>query len=325
MAFYKKIITGENLSIDVLKKLIDQVKRFSPHIMVNTVEPLLYKNLLEFIDYTVANDLLCYVGTNGLLLDRLENELVDKGLSRLVVSIDGPPSVHNQIRGVSNIFEKAYKGMELIIDRKRKLNRNQPKIQVAYAISNYNYHCLEDTADIFNDLGVDVFSFSHLNFIDDWMANAHNNEYEHAFGEVSTSCISAVDPTKVDVNILTEQIKKVKSKYPSFAVFYPDLSTLEEVKKYYHSHEFMSAIRCDIAWTNIQILSNGNVIPGSRCFNLIMGNIYEENFLNIWNGASYQAFRENLRKYGATPACARCCGLPTISNYNKSEKQVHER
>ena len=184
-----------------------------------------------------------------------------------------------------------------------------PKIQVAYAISNYNYHSLEETVGIFKELGVDAFSFTHLNFIDTFMAEAHNVEYEHTFGRVYPSSISAVDPKKVDVAVLTEQINMVKNKYSDFAAFVPDIATRKEVEVYYHSHEFIHNNRCTIPWKNAQILSNGDVIAASRCFHVVMGNIYKDSFNKIWNAALYQSFRKNLKRCGATPACARCCAL----------------
>jgi len=307
--FYKNLVVGGELSIEILKRLIDDIKKFRPWIAINSTEPLLYKNLNEFIDYIVGNGLMCSVTTNGLLLERFADSFVEKKLPLLYVSIDGPPQVHNRIRGIHNSFEKAYEGIQRIIDRKEELNEKLPKIQVAYTISNYNYHCLEETVDLFKELGVDAFSFTHLNFVDTFMAEAHNVEYEHTFGKVYPSSISAVDPKKVDVGVLTEQINIVKNKYSDFVTFIPDIATHQEVEVYYHSHEFIHNNRCTIPWKNAQILSNGDVIPASRCFHVIMGNIYKDSFNKIWNATLYQSFRKNLKKCGTTPACARCCGL----------------
>jgi len=310
MQFYKNLKVGGELPLNILINLIDDVKKFHPRIVINTIEPLLYKNLIELISYIVQNKLVCSVTTNGLLLENFAYELVETRLPELWISIDGPPEIHNGIRGVPNSFEKAYKGIKMIIERKKQLKVSMPTIGIAYTISNYNYKYLEETASIFKKLGVNRMVYTHLNFIDDYMVKMHNKHYAQFFGKVRPSTISAVDPKKVDVDVLTDQIILLKKKYAGFINFLPDIETKEEVKIYYHdSSKFVKNNKCKIAWKNAQILSNGDVIPASRCFHIVMGNIYEKPFTKIWNDAPFRNFRKNIKKIGTTPACSRCCGL----------------
>ena len=57
------------------------------------------------------------------------------------------------------------------------------------------------------------------------------------------------------------------------------------------------------------IKSDGTAIPAhGRCYNLTVGNIYEENLTTIWNSPVLGAFRKDLMKAGGLlPACSRCC------------------
>ena len=52
---------------------------------------------------------------------------------------------------------------------------------------------------------------------------------------------------------------------------------------------------------------NGDVFP-CESINYKMGNIFEDDFREIWNNNKYVNFRNRLRK-GLFPACARCCKL----------------
>ena len=52
-------------------------------------------------------------------------------------------------------------------------------------------------------------------------------------------------------------------------------------------------------FSNMMIKSNGDVIPAhGRCFNLPVGNLYEQNLQEIWNSGSYGKFRRDLVEAG---------------------------
>lgn len=308
---YSKTTRGEDLSLDVFKRLIDDVKNFKPVIAINGTEPLLYKELIPAIRYILDNKLRCELTTNGYLLEKFAREFVEIGLPQISISIDGSPEVHNRIRGVSDSFERAWKGIQKIIEMKRELNKSLPKISVAFTISNYNAHCLNETAKIFKNLEVNSIGFYHLNFINENMARSHNNSFGYIC-KISPSSIAVLNPEDIDEFVLAEEIKKVKNNYPAdFIHFSPDITTSEEIRVYYsHPEIFIGKKRCFDPWMNAQVLSNGDVVPGARCFHIVLGNIYVNKFSAIWNSAVCRKFRKEFRNVGGvTPACSRCCGI----------------
>jgi len=311
-ALYTKASDG--ISIDVLKDLIEDFKnkKYRPSIFINATEPLLYREIVKFIEFTLQNNLKCSLTTNGVLLEKFAYKLVEIGLPELWVSIDGPPKIHNEIRGVPNTFAKAYKGIKMVIERKKQLNVDAPIVGVSYTILNYNYEYLKETAQFFEEVGIDRMVFGHLNFIDNDMARLHNKDYAKNFGEVKPTNV-VVNPKEVDVGILAKQISHLKRKYhdKNFKLYFlPDIQTIDELEKYYYdSSKFIGSTKCKIAWRSAQILSNGDVIPAFRCFPLVMGNIYNEPFTKIWNNKRYRKFRKTIKKVGATPACTRCCAI----------------
>jgi len=269
----------------------------------------LYTDLPQFVEYATARRLLCTVGTNGLKLEDFAHALVDANLTQLVVSVDGPPTVHNRIRGVNGAYEKACAGVADVLRRRSETASRFPRVTVNYAISSGNFDCLHRTARDLLDLGVDRVSFSHLNFIDASMANAHNEKYADIFGRVSPSSTAAVNPKDVNADVLFEEMCAVKEHYSDRIVFYPDVQDREGLREYYHTTRCASEITCTVPWTQVQILANGNVIPHSRCFNLVMGNINSQRLRDIWNGPALREFRRKLKTHGPTPACTRCCAL----------------
>ena len=83
----------------------------------------------------------------------------------------------------------------------------------------------------------------------------------------------------------------------------------ELLDKFYLRPEQLFGKRCNDAFSTIMIKSDGSVIPAhGRCFNLTVGNMYENDLKTIWNSAALGRFRSELNKAGGLlPACSRCC------------------
>jgi len=318
LAFSKTLNRPDDMTVEQFRNLINSVRSFKPTIYINATEPLLYPNLIECLEYAIAHSLKCSITTNGLLLEKFVPELIRIKLPEIWVSMDGPAIVHDNIRGVIGSFNKAYGGIAKLIEERKKPGVNHPIIGVSYCISNHNFEYLVETAQTFKLAGVDRMVFSHLNFINDDMANTHNGLYVEMltedsvidyFDSVLPSSISACDADKVNTDILFEQITEIKE--GNFGNFLPNLTTREQLETYYHHpKEFVLSDRCRVAWLNPRILSNGDVIVAARCaFSPIMGNINEKPLLEIWNDKPYKEFRKRINIIGATPACARCCSL----------------
>ncbi|MDD5045219.1 MAG: radical SAM protein [Candidatus Omnitrophica bacterium] len=311
LEYHKNASGKKELPLALFKDLIKDIKGHSPHvdrIRVNGVEPLLHKDFVPMMKIISQNKLSYYIATNGYLLADLAEDIVGLAPYYINVSVDGPPDVHDKIRGVPGSFEKAYEGIARVIQIKKKLRKSFPKVYINYTISSLNAHCLSDTVAIFQGLGVDGFKFIHLNYITREMAEDFNTKFSGSY-EASPSSINKMSLREVDEGALFEQIGKVKKLTP-FYFFSLDLKTPEAIRQYYRNPEvFFVRKMCYNPWLHAQILANGDVVPEARCFHPYLGNIYEEKFSSIWNNARFRTLRKKLRSGGATPACSRCFGL----------------
>ena len=298
----------DHLSLDRLKALVDEVRHFTPMIAATSTEPLLYHDIIPLCDYVVKSGLQMLVTTAGLQLEKHAEDLVRVGVQQLWVSIDGPPEVHNDLRGVKQSFEKSVAGIRAVDEWKRRQGRDAPKMGINYALSNYNYHCLEPFMALVHDLPVEHITFSHMNYVTPGTAEAHNARFGHLY-PTTVSSVSNADPRKVDVNELWNQITLVKTRYPGRAGFGPDLDRQGLEDFYFHPEVFVRGDRCYVPWRAAEIIADGNCVVMTRCFNTSFGNIYEQSFEEIWNGPRYQDFRKNLIVHGSYPACSRCCGI----------------
>jgi MoaA/NifB/PqqE/SkfB family radical SAM enzyme len=248
------------------------------------------------------------VTTAGLQLEKYAEDLVRVGVTHLWVSIDGPPEVHNDIRGVKQSFEKSVAGIRAVEDAKRRLGKSDPVVGINYALSNYNFHCLEPFMAAVHALPVSQITFSHMNYVTAEMAESHNARFGHLY-PTTVSSVAQADPRKVDVDTLWNQINLVKSRYPGRAAFGPDLDRQGLHDFYFRPEVFVRGDRCYVPWRAAEIIANGDCVVMTRCFHTSFGNIYEQSFDEIWNGPRYKQFRQDLLTYGAYPACSRCCGI----------------
>lgn len=307
-SFYKNLMTPseEQLTLDDFKKLIDDVAGFKPIIHINGTEPLLYKDLLEFIEYTGATGLSCGITTNGSRLHKLAERLVEAGTKKICVSIDGPPEVHDSIRGVPGTFNRAYNGLKKISEIKKETERKYPKQHIEYTISDYNYMCLEETVSLLQGLDLDNINFSLLDFRTNEMVKKHNQLYPEY--PATETCTSGVSIESIDIKVLAEEIKKIKMKHTNVS-FSPDLDP-HELDLYHRKPEiFLRGRKCMVPWWATQINSNGDIVPFARCLNVVLGDIKKKSFKDIWNDEPYRAFRRALRCAKAFPGCTRCIGV----------------
>jgi sulfatase maturation enzyme AslB (radical SAM superfamily) len=300
--FVYNLWTDHMAPFDAWKALVDDVSRFKPIIAVTTAEPLLYPKLLDLVDHVHLRGMEIWVTTNGSLLPDKAPRLLEHRLDRLQVSIDGPPEVHDKIRGVKGAFQHAMDGIDFIM---RNRSGKSPYVSVNCTICDLNYDRLVETL---KHVRCDEIVFSHLNFVTDEMAQAQNAATPY---RATSTSISRVQLETINPDVLHEQCNELR-KWNGNALVHigPDLDR-EGVETHYRRHlephRHMSTCH---AMTQVgQILADGGVTISTRCLSTIrLGKITEKPFTEIWRGKQFEDFRRYMRKVKLMPACMRCCG-----------------
>jgi len=306
--FYKNLRIDRKLHEITLEKfcsIVDEVQGFSPVMAINGTEPLMYKPLGAAIAYARSKGLEVAVTTGAYNLPQRAEELAEAGLTRLNVSIDGPPELHNEIRGKKDVFERATKGIIQFNEAAQKRGY-RPEILVNCTVMNLNYTRLVDFYDSISTLPVDRINFVNMNFVTDQMAQNHNLKWGKKY-PATINCLSEeVQPSLIDIEVLSSQMKAVQERGGDRISFLPILNK-EQLQKFFHRPlEFMGHIPCMSSWFIAQVMADGVVIPYTRCYHVPLGNVNEQTFMDIWNGEKAMAWRRDLRNQGRFPACARC-------------------
>ena len=295
-----------NMPLELIQKIIDQTARYFPksQLAYAFTEPLVYPHLVESLEYANEKGLYTTITTNALTLPHKAEKLVNAGLNEIFVSLDGPQDIHNEIRGHKKSFQKALEGIE-----KLKTFKNAPKVSIICAITEWNIGHLKSFADSFKGSGIDEIAFMHTQFTDPQMAFIHNQKWEGIY-PATDSNLDMVDFDNMDLPLLMDEIKQIRSEqYPFHIYFSPEINSEEELDKYYmHSDQFIGKY-CHAIFTSIMIKSDGSSIPAhGRCYNIDVGNIYNDSLKEIWNSSVLGKFRSTVMAEGGfLPACSRCC------------------
>ena len=295
------------LPLDRLDTILDEVLDWQPTIAVTSSEPLLYKPLYNLIRLVKKRGFSFQLTTNALLLPQHAERLAQSGIDQLWISIDGPPHVHDCIRGKNGLWNNIAKGIKIFL--KSRGSNSVPKLHVNYAISNHNYNCLTDTLDHFcrQAWPIDSIVFSHLNFVTPEMARLHNLLVGEKYPAYA-SCLSDADPFSVDLDCLFEQLKSVEQESPFPVHFSPRLDRAG-LELFYRDHgQAVSTPGCKALMHAVQILADGNVTGSTRCFRISLGNVFEQSLTQIWNGLKRKTMLRDISSLGLFPACLRCCG-----------------
>ncbi|WP_421894937.1 radical SAM/SPASM domain-containing protein [Marinoscillum sp.] len=295
-----------NMPLDLLKRIIDQTARYYPKTKLGYAftEPLIYPHLIESLGYANEQGLFTSITTNALNLKHKAEGLVQGGLNELYVSLDGPESIHNFIRGHESSFQRAIAGIEKITVMDPTLG-----VSVFCVLTEWNIGHLEEFIDQIKHLPLNQVGFMHTNFTTQSMADHHNNLLMGNY-PATYSNTEEIDVSKMDLKVLQEEMIALRQKeYPFKITFSPEIDSAEGLNKFYHRPGELIGKRCDDVFENVMIKSDGSVIPAhGRCYNLTIGNLYNDNLKEIFNSKIISKFRKDLISHGGLfPACSRCC------------------
>ncbi len=302
-----------NMEIENFKKIIDKVKSFRPLIGIPAAEPLLYKDLHEAISYIKFNGLDCSVTTNATTLESRAEELVDSGLDKLGISIDGPARIHDVIRDSSGAYYKAISGLKKLDEIKKSRNSRYPEVSIVYTISEANHNVLPEFLDSFPLELVETIMFRTMLFLTEEAAKKHNKSFGEKYDAMNGSCLNGgVNLLNIDTDLLFEQMNYITERYKEKISFRFRWPTKQGLRTYFHDHDtFMDNTPCVYPWYTMQINTDGSAQANQRCFHQIFGNLLEQDFQEVWNGEKLKTFRKDLlvQKNGRFEACSRCDGV----------------
>jgi radical SAM protein with 4Fe4S-binding SPASM domain len=236
------------------------------------------------------------------------------------VSLDGPREINDAQRGKGS-FEKATAGMQAVFEEKQKAGSASPILSVSYTVTADNYLSIEQFfLRELNLEAIDWVTIQSQNFITEKMGLAYARLLETKFDITSEKYWRSMvrareDVPAMDTVELARQVNEVQRRLAELGknvLLLPPTFSPENLAAYFSmiwADMTDTYAKCAIPWTGLDITADGNVAPCHIFYDLVMGNIYENSFEDIWNGEPYRKFRAHMERYGLMPICPGCCVL----------------
>lgn len=273
-------------------------------------EPLSHPNILTMVSKAKEKRFSVGVITNGVLLDKdISSELIDLGLDRLWVSIDGAtPGSYEDVRLGDNL-PRVVANLQQFHDLKVSRTKTLPNLGIAFVAMRKNIHDLPDVIDLGRSLGADRFSIS--NVLPHSLELLEQILYRRSLDELETYDFQW-DPNisfpRIDLDPLVQNVlgKLV------------DKQNYEKVTRQVSAHptrhcpfilDGSVSIRWDGAVSPCLPLLHSHVSYLGETFRTskacVLGNLYDVSLQDVWILPEYISLRERLRIFDFSP-CVLC-------------------
>jgi MoaA/NifB/PqqE/SkfB family radical SAM enzyme len=266
-------------------------------------EPLLHNDLSALCNFFRYRQIHLTLLTTGLLLHKRAEEVATL-FDDVIVSLDGPPEIHDAIRRVSGAYNLIHKGVVAV----RHYNPSLP-ITCRTTVQKANHRHLRQTVDAARALGLDSISFLAA----DLTSPAFNRPLIWP-GEKQGELGLNLEEAKA----LEEEIEQLILQYEAgidHKYIVESAAKLRKIARRFREHlgQVMPlAPICNAPWVSAVIEVEGSVRP---CFfHRTIGNITSSTLEEVINGEAAQEFRQSLdMENDAT--CLRCvCSLNYRTN-----------
>jgi Fe-coproporphyrin III synthase len=258
-------------------------------------EPLMHSDLFRFCALLREHGIRTTLLSTGLLFARHAAAIVES-IDDAIVSLDGPPAIHDRIRRVRGAFEHLERGIEAVLAL-------QPEFPVSARCTVQRENCgsLRETAWVARRLGLRSISFLAA----DVASEAFNRAEPWSAGRRSQIALS-----EAEIPILGAEIDALAVEWTGTGFVLESREKLLRI-----AHHFRACLgliepiapRCNAPWVSAVVEADGTVRP---CFfHRPIGRLNGSGLLNILNGPEAVAFRTRL-DVSANPVCRQCvCSL----------------
>jgi MoaA/NifB/PqqE/SkfB family radical SAM enzyme len=236
--------------------------------------------------------------TAGLLLES-HAESIAATIDDVIVSLDGPPAVHDHIRRVPHAFARMAAGVAAL----RKF-RPEMAVRARCTVQKANHRVLCAVVQSAKETGLNSISFLAA----DLTSDAFNRPQGWLPERQDRVALNVQEVEELDAEVERLISEHQRDLDTGFVV--ESASKLRRVVLHFRAHLGQAqhvAPRCNAPWVSAVVEASGDVRP---CFfHPSFGNIHNQSLHEIVNGPEAMKFRANL-DVSTNPICRRCvCSL----------------
>lgn len=307
----------DSMPMPAINRLVRQLADFETPPIVHLGgygEPMTHPNFLDIVRLFKGTGAMVEMTTNGTLLTQACAEaLLDLGLDRLVVSIDGiTPTSYGSIR-VNGSLERVVKNLQALFRLKlRRANRHaDPQVEIAFVAMKSNVQDLPELPRFASRIGARNIQVSNV------IPHTPEMEREILYEQALTACAYRASPwlvnmslPKLDLDAHTlDPLRQVYNTSASLSLLNTSLSARNDYCRF--AQEGYAAVRWDgMVSPCLSLLhDHPEYIRGRRkdVSHHAVGNIHESSLREVWDSPTFTAYRERLREFPFSP-CTTCGG-----------------
>ncbi|MCL2185967.1 MAG: TIGR04133 family radical SAM/SPASM protein [Treponema sp.] len=265
--------------LNAILPLKEKIKSDSITIAITGGEPLLREDLPQCGIQLRKNGFRWGIVTNGYdYTPEVHSKLLGAGMGTITVSLDGLESSHNWLRANDQSFKRAVNALSLISSSSR-LNYD-----VVTCVNKKNIDELDSLKKYLNDMQIKAWRLFIISPIGRALRSKHNDDLyltQAQLKQLMDFIVMARNEKRINVSLCCgdyagEYERKVRDAY--------------------------YICRAGMHIGSILIDGSISACPNiNRCF--IQGNIYQDNFLDVWNNR-FEIMRN--RKWSKTGLCKNC-------------------
>ena len=261
-------------------------------------EPLLHTDLPSLSELLRKEGIRLTLLTAGLLLER-HARMAAACFDDLMVSLDGPPEIHDFIRNVPGAYERLAKGVAAV----RRIAPDRA-IHGRATVQKFNRQHLRQTVRAAHEIKLNSISFLAADVVSDAFNRPGGWDRDRQ-GVVLLDNEETQDLCLEMEALISECREELESGF-----ILESAAKLRRIVHHFESHcgaREPVAPRCNAPWVSAVIETDGSVRP---CFfHPPMGNIHSSPLTKIMNSERAMDFRQNL-DVSSNPTCQRCvCSL----------------
>ena len=296
------------ISAAELDRYVADIQRLSVEwVVFSGGEPLMHSDLFRFCVTLRRLGIRTTILSTGLLLERNAQRLIDH-VDDVIVSLDGPPAVHDRVRRVQGAFEKLARGVRAV----HEIDPLFP-ISARCTIQKENHSFVCEAARTAKELGLRSISFLAA----DLTSEAFNRP-----GGWDSARQNKVALTESEIAVLETQLDELTSEPGSTGFVAESREKLQRIVRHYQAQLGMcahAAPDCNAPWISAVVEAGGMVRP---CFfHRPVGTVNGLSLEQVLNGPEAVQFRRNL-DVATNAVCKRCvCSLnwqPTKAEWQRS-------
>ena len=282
------------MPLDRFRRIFDQIRPIRVALS-GAGEPFLNPDLLDMIRYARAGGAAVLTTTNFTLCEKKIEGILDSNLSLLKVSLDATqPETYVKIRG-RDFFGRIVSDLERLQSLKRKRRRKSPYLRLQFVIQHDNVDEIAAMVEQAHRLGADALYFQPLETV--YVADRRSELTEG-----------------VTYEVLKERLAEARDRAGELGVDCNAGVLVGSLDSYFRKYEGIPPdppVRtCLLPWFSLYINVDGDVRP---CCSFgavptpVLGNLFEQDFEDIWNGEKYVDLRRRSIEHRLTYEVCRNC------------------